>query len=556
MEFDAVLIEPRRARMEAQGLWPGKTLLDYFEECLAGKPDAPALTSIAVDSGARRDLTWAQLDALSWRAAEGLRRLGLVKDDVLACQLPNSWQFVVLYIACRRLGVVFNPVMPIFREHELRFMLKHGEAKAFVVPKTFRGFDHEAMAEGMRPDLPHLQHIVVAGGDGASSFDMLLMDPALDDAPGLREISARDRGDANDVCQLIYTSGTTGEPKGVMHTANTMYSNLVAYADRLHLGAGDIVLMASPMAHQTGFMYGFLMPVMLKARMVLMDGWDKALAATLIAEERVTFTMASTPFLMDLSSAVEEGATDPSSLRIFLCAGTAIPGPLVERAQRVLDAKVISAWGMTENGAVTVVAPEDPDERSVQTDGRPLPGMELQIRGPDGRPVPPNHEGELFVRGCSNFGGYLKRPQWNATDAEGWFDTGDIARMDEQGYIRICGRSKDVIIRGAENIPVVEVEALLYKHPAVQQVAIVAYPDDRLGERACAYVVPKAGHSFGFKDMTAFLEGQHLARQYFPERLEIRERLPSTASGKIQKFVLRNELRAEYEAAKAAGAQA
>lgn len=552
MKFDAILIEPRRAAMEAAGYWPGKTLLDYFDTCLAEKPETLALTSIVVESGKRRDLTWAEIDALSWRAAEGLRRLGLIKDDVLACQLSNSWEFVVLYIACRKLGVVFNPVMPIFREHELRFMLKHGEAKVFVIPRVFRGFDHEAMAEGLRADLPDLRHVIVAGGAGANSFDALLMDPALDDAPGLREVSARDQGDANDVCQLIYTSGTTGEPKGVMHTANTMYSNLVAYADRLHLGADDIVLMASPMAHQTGFMYGFLMPVMLKARMVLMDTWDKALAARVIAEEGVTFTMASTPFLMDLSSAVEEGGTDASSLRIFLCAGTAIPGPLVERGQRILGAKVISAWGMTENGAVTVVAPEDPDDRSVNSDGYALPGMELQIRGPDGKPVQPGHEGELFVRGCSNFAGYLKRPQWNATDADGWFDSGDIARADAAGYIRICGRSKDVIIRGAENIPVVEVEALLYKNPAVQQVAIVAYPDERLGERACAFIVPKPGQTIDLAGMIAFLDGQKLARQYFPERLEIRDRLPATASGKIQKFALRNELKAEYDAAKAA----
>lgn len=203
---------------------------------------------------------------------------------------------------------------------------------------------------------------------------------------------------------------------------------------------------------------------------------------------------------------------------------------------------------MTENGAVTVVAPEDPLERSVHSDGFALRGMEVQVRAPDGSPAPPGHEGELYVRGCSNFGGYLKRPDLNATDAGGWFDTGDIARMDAQGYIRICGRSKDVIIRGAENIPVIEVEALLYKHPAVLQVAIVAYPDARLGERACAFIVPREGTAIDFAAMTAFLDSQQLARQYFPERLEIRNALPATASGKIQKFALRNELRAEYEA--------
>lgn len=551
MKFDAVLIEPRRAAMEAAGFWPGKTLLDYFEEVLAARPEAVALTSVTVAEGGRSDITWGEIDTLAWRATAGLHRLGLQKDDVLACQLSNSWEFIVLYVACRRLGIVFNPVMPIFREHELLFMLRHGEAKAFVTPKLFRHFDHEAMAEGMRPDLPDLQHVIVRGGTGENSFESLLLDPSLEADDALRALSREVRGGPNDVCQLIYTSGTTGEPKGVLHTANTMYSNLVAYAARLHLSASDIILMASPMAHQTGFMYGFLLPVMLGARMVLMDSWDKDLAARLIASERISFTMASTPFLMDLTHAVEALRTDCSSLRIFLCAGTAIPGPLVARGHEVLGAKVLSAWGMTENGAVTVVSPDDPEERSIHTDGFVLPGMEVQIRGTDGKPVAPGHEGELYVRGCSNFGGYLKRPEWNATDAEGWFDSGDIARMDAEGYIRICGRSKDIIIRGAENIPVVEVEAVLYKHPSVHQVALVAYPDDRLGERACAFVVPKPGKSFDFKEMVAFLDTQHLAKQYFPERLELRERLPATASGKIQKFALRNELRAQYEAERA-----
>ncbi|MGI6247759.1 MAG: cyclohexanecarboxylate-CoA ligase [Pseudochelatococcus sp.] len=551
MKFDAVLIEPRRAAMEAKGFWRGKTLLDYFDACLAEKPHAVGLTAVIVSTGERRDLSYAEIDRLSRRAAAGLSRLGLGKDDVLSCQLPNSWEFVVLYIACRRLGVVFNPVMPIFREHELLFMLRHGESKAFVVPKLFRGFDHEAMAGRMQPELPDLRHVIVAGGEGPNGFDALLLDPALDDAAEIAGTAAGARDDANAVCQLIYTSGTTGEPKGVMHTANTMYANLVPYAERLGLGASDSVLMASPMAHQTGFMYGFLMPVMLRARMVLMDVWDKTLAAKLIEAEKVTFTMASTPFLMDLSNAVEETGADSASLRIFLCAGTAIPGPLVERAREVLGAKVISAWGMTENGAVTVVSPDDPDERSINTDGFVLPGMELQVRGVDGLLAPAGHEGELYVRGCSNFGGYLKRPQWNNTDPEGWFDTGDIARIDERGYIRICGRSKDIIIRGAENIPVVEVEALLYKHPAVHQVAVVGYPDARLGERACAFVVLKAGHEFDFAEMARFLESQRLAKQYFPERLEIRDRLPATASGKIQKFALRNVLKAEAEGGEA-----
>jgi cyclohexanecarboxylate-CoA ligase len=200
---------------------------------------------------------------------------------------------------------------------------------------------------------------------------------------------------------------------------------------------------------------------------------------------------------------------------------------------------------MSENGAVTLIELSDPDERAFSTDGKPLVGVELKVVDPLGAPLQPGEAGKLYVRSCSNFGGYLKRPQWNNTDDEGWFDTGDLARMDEQGYIRITGRSKDVIIRGGENIPVVEIESLLYRHPAVQQVAIVAYPDERLGERACAVVVCKPGQSLDMAGMVAYLKEQKVAVQYIPERLEVLEAMPATPSGKIQKFKLRDIIKAQ-----------
>lgn len=547
MEFDATLIAPRIKAMTENGYWQDKTVNDYFDICLAECPDKRAITSIIAATGARTDLTYRQLDKLANRVSVGLNRLGVGKNDVVACQLPNCWEFVATYLGCSRIGAVFNPVMHIFREHELLFMLRHGEAKAFVSPSMFRGFNHEAMAEGMRPELPDLQHIIVLGGAGENSFEALLQDPEFEEDKGLRSLVTSNLPGANDVCQLIYTSGTTGEPKGVMHTANTMYSNLVPYAERLDLGAEDVVLMASPMAHQTGFMYGLLMPIQLRASSVLLDSWDKDIAARLIEEEGCTFTMASTPFLADLSNAVSDLGVNSASLRTFLCAGTAIPGAIVEHARATLGANIVSAWGMTENGAVTLTNLDDPDERSVNTDGYPLAGIEVQMRLADGSIAPVGQEGELFVRGCSNFGGYLKRPQLNAVDKDGWFDTGDIARCDERGYIRICGRSKDIIIRGAENIPVIEVETVLFKHPSIASVAIVGYPDERLGERACAFVVTRPGKEFSLADMTEYLAAQHLSKQYWPERLELRDALPSTASGKVQKFALRNMLREELD---------
>jgi cyclohexanecarboxylate-CoA ligase len=194
---------------------------------------------------------------------------------------------------------------------------------------------------------------------------------------------------------------------------------------------------------------------------------------------------------------------------------------------------------MTENGAVTTTKLDDPPQKAFHTDGCALPGMEVRITDHVSNPLPPGTEGRLMTRGCSNFVGYLKRPQLYGHDAEGWFDTGDLARIDTDGYIRITGRSKDIIIRGGENIPVVEIEGLLFRHPAIQAVAIIGYPDPRLGERACAFVVLKAGHTFSEAEMVQFLEREKVIKQYLPERLEIVAELPRTPSGKVQKFKLR-----------------
>jgi cyclohexanecarboxylate-CoA ligase len=286
-----------------------------------------------------------------------------------------------------------------------------------------------------------------------------------------------------------------------------------------------------------------MMPIMLKSSVVLLDVWEPVQAIDLIRNEGVTFTMASTPFLTDLAKTVEVSGKDVPTLRTFLCAGAPIPGPLVEQARSVLGTKIVSAWGMTENGAVTLIEINDPDERAFTTDGSPLPGVELKVVNDDGVALPTGEAGKLYVRACSNFGGYLKRSHLNSTDAEGWFDTGDLARLDAQGYVRITGRSKDVIIRGGENIPVVEIESLLYRHPAIAMAAIVSYPDERLGERACAVVVLRPGHSLDLPGLVAYFKEQKIALQYIPEKLDIRDAMPATPSGKIQKFKLREMLR-------------
>lgn len=543
MEFDAVLIPARRANSIAQGLWHDRTINDDLDACVASCPDKVAVTAVQAETEKVTRFTYRELSNMADRVAVGLTKLGVTRNDVVACQLPNWWQFTITYLACSRIGAVMNPLMHIFRERELSFMLKHGEAKVFIIPQTFRGFDYEKMVSDLKPSLPHLQHVVVVDGKGANSFEALLSGPEWEKDPQAATLLKQHRPGPDDVTQLIYTSGTTGEPKGVMHTANTTMANIIPYAERLHLNAQDVVLMASPMAHQTGFMYGLMMPIMLKSSAVILDVWEPLRAIDLIRQEGATFTMASTPFLSDLAKNVHESGKAVPTLRTFLCAGAPIPGPLVEQARSVLGTKIVSAWGMTENGAVTLIELNDPDERAFTTDGLPLKGVDLKVVDIDGSQLPADQPGKLYVRSCSNFGGYLKRPQLNNTDAEGWFDTGDLARIDAQGYVRITGRSKDVIIRGGENIPVVEIESLLYRHPAIAMAAIVAYPDERLGERACAVVVLKPGQSLDLPSLVDYLKEQKVATQYIPEKLVVRDAMPATPSGKIQKFKLRDMLR-------------
>jgi len=551
MQFDAILFPPRRAAMVAQGFWRDRTINDDLDACLRQQPDKEALTAVSIEKGETRRLTYRELARLADRLAVGLARLGVERNDVVSAQLPNWWEFTVAYLACARIGAVFNPLMPIFRERELSFMLKHAQSKVLIMPKRFRGHDYEQMIAGLRSSLPDLRHVLVIGGSGSSDFGALL-EGAQDETPEAQALLRRNRPAPDDITEIIYTSGTTGEPKGVMHSSNSLIANIVPYAERLRLGADDVVLMASPMAHQTGFLYGLFMPVTLGARALLQDIWEPRKAVETIRNEGASFTMASTPFLTDLANVVAETGLAVPTLKTFLCAGAPIPGPLVERARKTLGTKIVSAWGMTENGAATLIKPEDDDERAFNTCGCPLPGVELRVVDSDGEPLTDGTSGRLLIRACSNFGGYLHRPHLNGTDADDWFDTGDLASLDDRGYVKIDGRSKDVIIRGGENIPVVEIEALLYRHPAIAQVAIVAYPDERLGERACAVVVTKRDQTIDFSEMIDFLKSQKVALQYIPERLMVLDQMPSTPSGKIQKFKLRDVVRESAPSAQAA----
>jgi cyclohexanecarboxylate-CoA ligase len=539
MAFQISLSEARLRAEQARGLWPNRILTDYLDEAVDVRPDQVAITGTNSATGERTTLTYAELSRRVERIALGLAGLGVQPGEVVSFQLPNWWQYPALYLACVRIGAVANPLMPIFRQRELRYMLNFAESRVVIVPASFRDFDYAAMLAEIRPDLPNVRHTFVVNGRGEQSFERHFLERAWEKEADARALFKSRRPAPNDLTQLLYTSGTSGEPKAVMHVANTLVVMALQYIEWVRLTSKDVVFMASPLAHQTGFVYGMMMPVILGTKLVLQDIWSAPEAARLVQAEGATFTMASTPFLSDLANNEAVTREAVKTLRTFVCAGAPIPSVVVQKATERLGIEVLSCWGMTENGGVTIARPGDPPEKIFGTDGHALGGMEVRVVDAEGRPVPTGAVGRLQARGSFTFVGYLKKPELNAWDEEGWFETGDLARMDEDGYIRIAGRSKDVIIRGGENIPVVEVENLLYRHPKVQDAAIVAMPDSRLGERACAFVVPRSGDPPSFEELTAFLAKEGMAKSYWPERLEIVEAMPRTPSGKIQKFKLR-----------------
>ncbi len=535
--FETTLTEERIQEFTRRRFWRNETVDTYLDRWATRRPDRTAI----VDGAGR--YRYAELARMVERVAHGLRAHGVDRGSVVSCQLPNWNEFVLVLLAASRLGAVVNPIPPTYRARELRFMLSLLESQALVVPGAFRGFDHVTMVAGLRAAVPCLERVFVARGRPADAMQPFeaLTETAWEARAGRRPLEGIG---PNDVNEVVFTSGTTGEPKGVMHTANTTLSTLYPAIARLDFSERDVVLMSSTLGHQTGYLYGYCLSLLLGAPAVWLDVWNVAEAGRLIEREGVTFTMGATPFLQDLTYAPADH--DLSSLRLFISAGASIPRPLVRAARARLQCAISAGWGMTENGLVTFNGLADPEEKVVGADGSPVEGAELRVVDETGRSVPPGTEGDLLVRGPSQFVGYVKRPEFTreAHTADGWFRTGDRGTLDADGYLAITGRSKDVIIRGGENIPVVEIENLLFTHPKIAGVAIVAMPDTRLQERACAVVIPRGGQSLTLAEIVAFLETQQVARQKFPERLETVSEFPTTPSGKVQKYRLR-ELVAE-----------
>jgi len=509
----------------------------------ARAPDGLAAVAISAD-GSEHRLTWSQLWAQSGLAAAALLSLGVAPGDAVAYQLPNRLQFLTLSLGALRIGAVCEPLMPIFRERELRFMLAESEAPVLVVPDRFRGHDHAAMAAGLRDQLPALRHLIVVDDRGA---------PELTCAEAEPSVVARRRPRPSAIAQLLFTSGSTGEPKGVLHRHEVLDRAADAHVAHFGLRSDDVIYIPSPLAHQTGWLYGMWIAWRLGATQVIQESWDAGLAFEAICRHGVTFTQAATPFLADLTRVAGDRGRGPAGvggadnpLRMFVATGAAIPRELARRARDVLGAEVGGGFGTTESCMGAGFVPGLEDMRAWTSDGVALANVSLRVVDDDGRELAPGTEGNFEIGTDTLFAGYLNRPADTAAaiTEDGWYRPGDLATIDADGYLRITGRVKDVINRGGEKVPVAEIEQLLYEHPAIAEVAIVAMPDGRLGERACAFVVPADRDTPpDFEAMRAYLVQRQVAKPYWPERLEIVAELPRTPSGKIQKFVLREQAR-------------
>lgn len=519
-------------RYRSVGAWRGETIWAAFVATAARHPEKCWL----VDGDRRTTFAAAAGDAE--RLAGGLARLGVGAQDTVAFQLPNWTETALLFLACARLGAIANPCLPTFGERDLRFVLQESGAGVLLVPGDHRGVDYRSLATAVRPDCPALRALVAVRATapaGWTSFDDLLRGPSPATPPP---------ADAQALALLMYTSGSTAAPKGVQHTHDSLLAEAYSLGPVHGFDAADTTLMPSPLTHVSGLVHAVLVPAVFGTTAVLMERWDPAAALASIARERVTYMVGAPTFLRDLAHHPDLPQHDVSSFRLFSCGGADVDPTLVREAAARLGCVAKRVYGSTEFPTITTTGPDDPPERRIDSEGRPIGAAEIRLVDDDGVEVGPDQEGEILARGPELFRGYrdpaLDRDTF--TD-DGWFRTGDLGAVDAAGYLRITGRKKDVIIRKGENISAREVEDLIATHPGVAEVAVVGVKDAVAGEIACAVVRVRAGAAApALGEVCAFLLQAGLSKRKLPERLEVVAEFPRTDSGKIVKRVLRDRL--------------
>lgn len=535
MKVTLTFNEQRRAAYRQQGLWGDASLADYWQQTARAMPD-----KIAVVDNHGASYTYSALDHAASCLANWMLAKGIESGDRIAFQLPGWCEFTVIYLACLKIGAVSVPLLPSWREAELVWVLNKCQAKMFFAPTLFKQTRPVDLILPLQNQLPQLQQIVGVDKLAPATSALSLSQIIADNTPLTTAITVH----GDELAAVLFTSGTEGLPKGVMLTHNNILASERAYCARLNLTWQDVFMMPAPLGHATGFLHGVTAPFLIGARSVLLDIFTPDACLALLEQQRCTCMLGATPFVYDLLNVLEKQPADLSALRFFLCGGTTIPKKVARECQQ-LGIKLLSVYGSTESSPHAVVNLDDPLSRFMHTDGYAAAGVEIKVVDDARKTLPPGCEGEEASRGPNVFMGYFDEPELTARalDEEDWYYSGDLCRMDEAGYIKITGRKKDIIVRGGENISSREVEDILLQHPKIHDACVVAMPDERLGERSCAYVVLKAPHhSLSLEEVVAFFSRKRVAKYKYPEHIVVIEKLPRTASGKIQKFLLRKDI--------------
>jgi acyl-CoA synthetase (AMP-forming)/AMP-acid ligase II len=521
--------EELEASWRALGLWQDLSMADALTSAARSRPDA---SLHFIGANGESVTTLGEVHAKGLALAGSFHTLGLRPGDTIAMQLPNGLENAVLFQAAALLGCTLLPIIHIYGPHELAHILEDSGAKALIVPDRWKNIDYLDRLSRL-PDLPALQHRIVMGRTVPKGMI------ALDSLPE-GELPAV-KVDPGALALLLYTSGTTAAPKGVRHTSCSLLAEL--NAQRMGSPADDYGLSPWPSGHIAGTL-GVLGHALLGRPMVILEAWDPALAAELVERFKVR-QMSGTPFhLSGMMEAAARDERDITSFSQFLVGATTVPPALVAESE-ARGIRCCRCYGSTEMPTVSQCEPGDPLDKRLSTDGRPNPGVEVRIVDDGGADLPTGAEGEVAVRGAERFTGYTD-PALNAASflSGGWFLTGDIGKLDAEGYLAITDRKKDIIIRGGENISSREVEELLLQVPGVRESAAIGAPDQRLGERVCAVVLLDGSAAVTLATIDEVFRRIGVARQKTPELLAVVEELPRTPSGKIQKAELRAALAA------------
>lgn len=531
-------------KFRADGNWKDDSLTEWIDHWAQTTPTHRAVTD------GYSELDYRTVRRQAYRLARWMRAQGVRSGDRVAVQLPNWNEFLVVYLAASRIGAITIPIMLVYRHDEVGHILTNSGAVLAVTTGEFRGFNHAAMFRELQSDAPGLASLLLVREsplDGETAYASIVDSDDGQPESGV-DLGAHPDADIGHV--VIYSSGTESRAKGCLHTWNTLaFTSRALSYDVFKMTPADTMWMPSPVTHSTGIVIGLVTPILSGASIHLQDVWVPEEGLRRIQEYGCTITATATPFV---AGALDAAATHPeydlSSMRAWLCAGAPIPGALARKFEATFtNARLLPLYGCTEILSATVCRLEDTIETISSTDGKPTnKAVRIKIVGEDGKDLEVGEVGEIIYSGPGAILGYWNEPEKTAAaiDPDGWHHTGDLGVLNDAGYLRVTGRAKDIIIRGGQNLSAGEIEEHLLAHHSIRNVAVAAYPDDALGERVCAFIVPNPGAQPTLEDLRDFLVNERkISIRKAPEKLMIVDELPMTATGKVQKYLLRNWVR-------------